>query len=109
MGSNTKASKLANKEFETALREGMKIWCIKDHARHHARSSINDFRKRNRAITIHSFMVGRLTWRRNKKKMMNNRHFFNFLIIPVVVYFTLLESIIVYRSIRRACFVSEKA
>ena len=40
----------------TALGEGMKILCIKDHVR----SSINDFRERIRAITNPSFAVGRL-------------------------------------------------
>ena len=34
----------------------MKILCIKDHVR----SSINDFREGNRAITNPSFAVGRL-------------------------------------------------
>ena len=34
----------------------MKILCIKDHVR----SSINDFRERNRVITNPSFAVGRL-------------------------------------------------
>ena len=34
----------------------MKILCIKDHVR----SSINDFRERNRAITNFSLAVGRL-------------------------------------------------
>ena len=38
-----------------ALGEGIKILCIKDHVR----SSINDFRVRNRAITNPSFAVGR--------------------------------------------------
>ena len=36
----------------------MKILCIKDPVR----SSINDFRVRNRAITNPSFAVGRLNW-----------------------------------------------
>ena len=40
----------------TALGEGMKILCIKDHVR----SSIIDFRERIRAITNPSFAVGRL-------------------------------------------------
>ena len=40
----------------TALGEGMKILCIKDHVR----SCINDFRERIRAITNPSFAVGRL-------------------------------------------------
>ena len=40
----------------TALGEGMKILCIKDHVR----SSINDFRERIRAINNPSFVVGRL-------------------------------------------------
>ena len=40
----------------TALEEGMKILCIKDHVR----SCINDFRERIRAITNPSFAVGRL-------------------------------------------------
>ena len=81
----------------------MKIWCIKDNAR----SSVNDFRERNRAITIPSFAVDRR--RKKKKKMMNNRRSFNFPTIAVRVYFTIFESIIVCRSTRRVCCVSEKA
>ena len=75
-----------------------KILCIKDHVR----SSINDFRERNRVITNPSFAVG-------QKKMMNNRRFYNFPSITVAVYFTEFESIIVYRSTRRARCLSEKA
>ena len=40
----------------TALGEGMKILCIKDHIH----SCINDFRERIRAITNPCFVVGRL-------------------------------------------------
>ena len=40
----------------TALGEGMKILCIKDHVC----SSINDFRERNRVISNLSFAVGHL-------------------------------------------------
>ena len=40
--------------------------------------------------------------------MMNNLRFYNFLRIPVAVYFTYFESIIVYRSTRRACIVCLK-
>ena len=85
-----------------ALGEGMKILCIKDHVR----SCINDFCER---ITNPSFAVGRLNSRRKKKKKMNNRRFYNFPRITVAVYFTYFESIIVYRSTRRACSLSEKA
>ena len=42
--------------LRTCKGEGMKILYIKDHVR----SSINDFRERNRAITNPSFAVGRL-------------------------------------------------
>ena len=41
--------------------------------------------------------------------MMNNPGFYKFLRITVTVYFTYFESIIVYRSTRRACSLSEKA
>ena len=69
------------------------------------RSSINDFRERIRAITNPSFAVGRLNLRRKKmrKMLMNNRK------ITVAVYFTYFESIIVYRSTRSMCSVSERA
>ena len=40
---------------------------------------------------------------------MNNWRFYNFPRIAVAVYFTYFESIIVYRSTRRACSLSEKA
>ena len=40
--------------------------------------------------------------------MMNNRRFYNFPRITVAVYFTEFESIIVYRSTRRAGCLSEK-
>ena len=43
------------------------------------------------------------------KKMMNNQHFYNFPRIIVAVYFMEFESIIVYRSTRRARCLSEKA
>ena len=83
--------------------EGIKLLCIKNHVR----SSINDFRERNRAIiTKPSFAVGRLNRRRKK---MNNRRFYNFPRITVDVYFTEFESIIVYRSTHGACCLSEKA
>ena len=54
MASKTKASKLADLEFDGFGGEGMKILCIKDHVR----SSINGFRERNKAITNPSFAVG---------------------------------------------------
>ena len=60
----------------------------------HVHSSINDFCERIRAITNASFVVG---------------HFYNFLRITVAVYFTFFESIIVYKSTRRACCLPEKA
>ena len=41
--------------------------------------------------------------------MMNNPGFYKFPRFSVVVYFTYFESIIVYRSTRRACSLSEKA
>ena len=40
----------------TALGEGMKILCIKDHVR----SSVNNFRERIRVITNSGFAVGHL-------------------------------------------------
>ena len=47
--------------------------------------------------------------KKKKKKMMNNLGFYKFPTITVTVYFTYFESIIVYRSTRRACSLSEKA
>ena len=41
--------------------------------------------------------------------MMNNRRFYDFPRITVAVYFMEFESIIVYRSTRRARCLSEKA
>ena len=41
--------------------------------------------------------------------MMNNPGFYKFPRITVTVYFMYFESIIVYRSTRRACSLSEKA
>ena len=77
---------------------------------HHVRSSINDFCERIRAITNPSFMVGHLNWRRRKKKkMMNNPGFYKCSRITIAVYFMYFESIIVYRSTRRACSLFEKA
>ena len=61
MASKTNASKLADLEFHFgSLGECMKILFIKD------RSSINDFRERNRAITNPSFAVGRLELKTEK-------------------------------------------
>ena len=77
----------------------MKIWCIKNHVC----SSINGFRQRNRAITNTSFVVGR------RRKPEDNRRFYKFPRIAVAVYLTVFESIIVCRSTRRACCLSEKA
>ena len=80
----------------------MKILCIKDHVR----SCINDFCERIRVITNPSFAVGRLNSIRKKKKkkmMMNNPGFYKFPRFTVAVHFTYFESIIVYRSTRRAC------
>ena len=72
----------------TALGEGTKILCIKDHVR----SSINDFRERIRVITNASrpFEL--------KKKMMNNPGFYKFPRFTVAVYFTYFESITQYGS-----------
>ena len=41
--------------------------------------------------------------KKKKKKMMNNPGFYKFPRFTVAVYFTYFESIIVYRSTRRAC------
>ena len=53
MAAKTNTCKVADLEL-TALGEGMKILCIKDHVR----SSINYIRERIRVITNPSFAVG---------------------------------------------------
>ena len=68
----------------------MNILCIKDRVR----SSINNFRERNRAITNPSF------GKELKKKEDDEQSVF--LRITVAVYFMYFESIMVYRSTRRA-------
>ena len=55
MASKTKASKLADLEFDGFWRKYEDL-CIKDYVC----SSINDFDERNRATTNFSFAVGRL-------------------------------------------------
>ena len=81
----------------------MKILCIKDHVR----SCINDFRERIRAIT--NPRPFELKKKKKKMMMMNNPGFYKFPKFAVAVYFTYFESIIVYRSTRRACSLSKKA
>ena len=56
MASKNNTCKVADLEFDSIGREGMKILCIKGHVR----SSINDFSERIRAITNTNFVVGRL-------------------------------------------------
>ena len=72
----------------------MKILLIKDHTS----SSINGFHERIRAITNCRPI--------ELKKEDDDEQFYNFPKNTVPVYF---ESIIVYRSTRRACCLSEKA
>ena len=54
-------------------------------------------------------MLGRLKEKKKKKKKkMEKSGFCNFAYVIVVVYFTTIESLIVYKNTRRPCYLSKR-